>query len=84
MKRVLLLGCLGIGMMSFAVNENIQTLEGDVDCFAKANAAVKSTEEHSYFLHPIYFDAIWDDVFYNCSAANSQLLNPVTVTISEN
>ncbi|WP_146126753.1 hypothetical protein [Nonlabens agnitus] len=74
MKRVLFVGFVALGSMSFIGTENIQIEEGDVDCFAKADGVIEDLREDTYFLHPDVVDAVWDDVFYNCSALNGQLL----------
>jgi hypothetical protein len=68
MKKLVLLGVFALGSMSF--------VEGNVDCFAHADAAVASMNENAIFIAPGAEDRLWEAEFYGCSEANGQLLDP--------
>lgn len=79
MKRVLFVGLIALGSMSFVGTENIQIEEGNVDCFAQANQAVEILEAMIFLVRPETADMVWTDAFYSCSAINGQLLEDVVI-----
>jgi hypothetical protein len=68
MKKLVLLGVIALGSMSFVA----------ADCFAIADAAVANRLKQGAASEEVQ-DATWDGAWYGCNAAQGSLMSAVTV-----
>jgi hypothetical protein len=78
MKKLVLLGVIALGSMSFM--PNVTMIDGD-DCWSEADAAVAYVEANAYYIAPGGLDNVWFHIFESCCNAAGQ--QTVIITVSK-